>query len=99
MKTMWFTFFYGDAIPVGIPINILQLFIYYWIDKYNVLRRRTIKDTISSDLSNEMITWLTFILVLHAIGEISMTYGIYEFVPWQHYFVLGISILYMILPI
>lgn len=68
MKTMWFTFFYGDAIPIGIAINLVTLIVYYWVDKYNVLRRRTIKDTISSDLSNEMIHWLGFILILHAIG-------------------------------
>jgi hypothetical protein len=82
MKTMWFTFFYGDAIPIGIVINIVCLFLYYWVDKYNVLRRRTIKDTISSDLSNEMISWLGFILVLHGIGQMSMTYGVYKFIPW-----------------
>ncbi len=51
MKTMWFTFFYGDIIPVGILFSILGLTLYYFIDKYNVLRRRTIKENLSKDLS------------------------------------------------
>lgn len=51
MKTMWFTFFYGDIIPVGILFSILGLNLYYFIDKYNVLRRRTIKENLSKDLS------------------------------------------------
>ena len=44
MKTMWvtlliniqFTFFYGTAIPFGIIMSILNLAVYYWVDKYNI---------------------------------------------------------------
>lgn len=51
MKTVWFTFFYGGIIPIGIVLSLLTLILYYWIDKYNVLRRRTLKDSISKELS------------------------------------------------
>lgn len=51
MKTMWFTFFYGSSIPIGIAFSMLGLSIYYYADKYNVLRRRTIKENIGKDLS------------------------------------------------
>jgi hypothetical protein len=51
MKTMWFTFFYGDIIPIGILFSIIGLILYYFIDKYNVLRRRTIKENLSKELS------------------------------------------------
>lgn len=61
MKTMWFTFFYGDIIPIGILFSILGLVLYYFIDKYNVLRRRTIKENLSKDLS---IGEIDFILKL-----------------------------------
>lgn len=33
IKTMWFTFFYAPAIPIGIVFSIVGLFLYYWIDK------------------------------------------------------------------
>lgn len=48
---MWFTFLYGSAIPIGIAFSMLGLTIYYYADKYNVLRRRTIKENLSKDLS------------------------------------------------
>lgn len=43
MKTMWFTFLFGSAIPLGIVLSIVGLTMYFWIDKYNVMRRRTVK--------------------------------------------------------
>jgi hypothetical protein len=46
MKTMWFTFLYAGCIPVGILFSMFGLTIYYYIDKYNVLRRRTIKENL-----------------------------------------------------
>ena len=51
MKTMWFTFLYASAIPVGTVFSIIGLSCYYYIDKYNVLRRRTIKESLAKDLS------------------------------------------------
>ena len=33
LKTMWFTFFYAPAIPIGIVWSMVGLFVYYWIDK------------------------------------------------------------------
>jgi hypothetical protein len=51
MKTMWFTFFYGDIIPIGNLFSITGLILYYYVDKFNVLRRRTIKENLSKELS------------------------------------------------
>lgn len=43
IETMWFTFLYSTSIPVGAFISMLGLMIYYWVDKYNLLRRSTVK--------------------------------------------------------
>ena len=34
---------------------MMGLICYYYVDKYNVLYRRTLKESISIDLTNEMI--------------------------------------------
>lgn len=39
---MWFTFLYADLIPVGSFMILFGLFAYYWIDKYNLLRRSSL---------------------------------------------------------
>lgn len=51
MKTMWFSFFYATAIPLGLILSLVGLVLYYLIDKYNLLRRRTVKENISHELS------------------------------------------------
>lgn len=99
MNTMWVTFFYGGAIPVGVIFSFLMLNAYYWIDKYIVLRRRTIKDSISRDLSIEMIETLEMILVLYGIGSLTMNYKLTGAVLWQDVFMIVFGVLYSILPI
>lgn len=71
MKTMWFTFFYGTAIPLGLPLSCASLIFYYWIDKYNLLFRRTVKESISDELSQAMIGMLEYIVLFSAWGEIT----------------------------
>ena len=42
IETMWFTYLYASIIPIGACISIVGLTLYYWIDKYNLLRRSTL---------------------------------------------------------
>lgn len=82
MKTMWFTFFYGDIIPVGILFSIMGLTLYYFVDKYNVLRRRTIKESLSKHLSIEMIEMLELIIIFTGIGNTVVSSIIFGEVKW-----------------
>lgn len=69
MKTMWFTFFYCSIVPGGTVCSLLGIVFYYWVDKYNVLFRRTITETISKDLTFSMIDLLEYIVIFHAVGD------------------------------
>lgn len=40
--------------PVGIIYSLVGLICLYWVDKYNVFKRRTIKDYISMELSKNI---------------------------------------------
>lgn len=82
MKTMWFTFFYGDIIPVGILFSIMGLTLYYFVDKYNVLRRRTIKESLSKHLSIEMIEMLELIIIFTGIGNTIVSSILFGEVKW-----------------
>lgn len=46
MKTVWFTFLFGAVMPLGIIASIIGLSLYYWVDKYNVMRRRTVNESL-----------------------------------------------------
>ena len=67
MKTMWFSFVYSSVIPYGPLISGIGLFLYYWIDKYNLIKRRTVKESISEELTFKMIDMIEYILFFHAV--------------------------------
>ena len=45
---MWFTFLYATLIPVGAFLSLGGIAFYYWVDKYNYLRRSSLSHHISS---------------------------------------------------
>ena len=67
MKTMWFTFLYCAAIPLGTMWSMIGLTIYYYADKHNVCHRRTIKESIGLEMSSSMIELLEFCMVYHSV--------------------------------
>lgn len=64
LKTVWMTFFFESFMPYGIIYSLIGLMCLYWIDKYNVVTRRTIKDNISMELSTSMIDLLEMIVIV-----------------------------------
>ncbi len=68
IKLVWFTFLYVELIPVGSLYSLTGLILYYIVDKYILLYRSSVKDSISSSLSRTMITVLEFTLVAKPAG-------------------------------
>ena len=74
MKTMWFTFFYSPAIPMGTLWSIIGILLYYYVDKYNLIYRRTVKENIGNSLTIEMIELLEYCVVFHLFGNFFFMY-------------------------
>lgn len=43
VKLVWLVFLYSSLIPIGPILAFLGMVCYYWIDKYNLLRRSSVK--------------------------------------------------------
>ena len=69
MNTMWTTFLYAPVIPIVLVLSLLNLGFTYWVEKYTLLRRSTIKNTISKQVSIEMIELLEFTIIFYALGK------------------------------
>ena len=67
MKTLWFSFLYSSIIPYSSLISAVGLVLYYWVDKYNLIKKRTVKESISEQLTFTMIDLIEIILVLHSV--------------------------------
>lgn len=94
----WFTFLYSCVIPFGSILIFIGFGLYYWIDKYNLLRRSSISQGVDGDLCLKALFLLEFILVLKPGGELIFDGLIRN--HWNVVPVVEISVggLYLLLP-
>ena len=69
IESMWFTFLYATLIPSGAFFTIVGLGLYYWVDKFNLIKRSSVGHEISGDLAVVSLKLLDFTLILKPIGE------------------------------
>jgi hypothetical protein len=67
---MWFTFLYSSLLPIGAFIAIVGLIMYYWVDKYNLLRRSSISRQISGRVIETSLMLLDLILFFKPLGSL-----------------------------
>ena len=70
IKVVWFTFLYQSLIPFGAFLSTLGLLLYYWIDKYNLLRRSVLKVNLSSKIPLAFLSMLEWCLVFQPVGSL-----------------------------
>lgn len=70
LQSMWFTFLYVSLIPMGSVLTLVGIGFYYWVDKYNLLRRSSIKENVSGKLSVVAIKLLDLVLLFMPLGQI-----------------------------
>jgi hypothetical protein len=68
VEIMWFTFLYSSLIPLGTFLSTIGLCLYYWADKYNLLRRSSISSNIAGELSIFAMKLLDFTLLCKPAG-------------------------------
>ncbi len=99
IQMMWFTFLYVDLIPAGTFLIFFGLCAYYWVDKYNLLRRSSVTHNISAKLSGKISYLIDFTLFWRSVGEIIFAYHLKKKVEIHSLILLAVSILYVILPV
>lgn len=95
---MWFTYLYSTLIPIGAVITLFGLICYYWIDKYNLLRRSSISGQISGNIINVSITLLDFTLLLRPVGSIIFDSQIRDSYRIANAVMIVVAFVYIILP-
>ncbi|EGR32359.1 protein kinase domain protein [Ichthyophthirius multifiliis] len=98
MKTMWFTFFYSPVIPMATVWSILGVILYYITDKYNLIYRRTVKESIGKGLTIEMIEMVEYCVVLHCFGNFFFKYQLFGTYELSNLILCCATLLISILP-
>lgn len=99
LEIVWFTYLYMTLIPIGGFLSCLGLALYYWIDKYNLLRRSSMHSHVSGNLIYLTLNMLDFTLVLRVAGEILFDIQIRDGAHLFSWICLGVALLYQFLPI
>ena len=98
LEMIWFTFLYEDLIPVGIFLILIGLFLYYWIDKYTLLRRSTLVSHLANKLPIGCLDLLDLCIVWKYIGEIIFDSQIRDGVKPISLVMLALAIIYQFIP-
>lgn len=96
---MWFTYLYTTLVPIGAFFSVIGLFLYYWVDKYNLLRRSTLHSQVSGKLVDLTLSMLDFTIVLRNLGEVLFDIQVRNKIRPISLVFLSISIIYQLLPI
>lgn len=68
MKVMWFTMLYNYLMPAAAVISFVGIVGYYFVDKFVLLRRSSVKQSISLELSSKIFKMLEISLILQPAG-------------------------------
>ena len=98
IEVMWFTFLYATLIPLGTLISCAGLMLYYWVDKYNLLRRSAIKTEVSGRLVIESMNLLDLTLLLLPLGSILFDLQVRKTYTISSIVMIVASFVYMVLP-
>ena len=71
---MYTVAFYSPIIPYIIIWGALSIFVKYYINKYNIIKRRCVKLTLNKHLSIEMTEMLEYFLPLYSVSNIIFIY-------------------------
>ena len=89
---------YADLIPIGAFLILVGFGIYYWIDKYNLLRRSSLEGNVSGDLAMKCLFLLDLTLFWRFLGELIFDVQIRDGADTLTLIFLGLSVLYLLVP-
>ena len=98
IEISWFIYLYLTLIPIGAMLSVIGLFFYYWVDKYNLLRRSSLKSDVSGHLVFLALKLLDLTLFLRSVGEIFFDERIRHGSQTSSIILAGIGLFYFLLP-
>lgn len=78
---------------------MIGLCLYYWVDKYNLLRRSSVNSNIAGELSIYAMKLLDFTLICKPVGEIIFDSQIRDSYNVTSLIMLATGIVYLLLPV
>jgi hypothetical protein len=68
LETFWFTYLYASIMPFGSVLVFFGFGLFYWVDKYNLLRRSTILQGVSAKTSVDLLALVDLAILFKPAG-------------------------------
>ena len=98
VEIMWFTSLYSSLIPIGACISLVGIVMYYWVDRYNLLRKSTIRYEVSGKMTDLAMKLLDLSLILKPAGHMLFDEQIREGYQISSIVMLVVGFIYQVLP-
>ena len=99
IEIMWFTSLYSSLIPFGACLSLIGLLMYYWVDRYNLQRRLTIKQEVSGKMTNLALKMLDVSLLLQPLGQILFDEHLRDGYQVSSLIMAIVALVYLLLPV
>ncbi|KAL4498327.1 hypothetical protein ABPG72_013133 [Tetrahymena utriculariae] len=99
MNTMYITIFYSPAVPLGLFFSLIGIFMYFWVQKYILLRMKSVEKQISVKLSIEMTEYLEYVISIYAVSNALFKWQTVGGFPTLQIVGAVIGFVYSVLPI
>jgi hypothetical protein len=96
---MWFTFLYSELIPLGSFLILIGLVLYYWVDKYNFLRRSALKEGLSGKITILSLKSLDATLFLAPAGRALFDWILHGKFDILNIILTAVGLIYLVIPI
>lgn len=98
IETVWFTFLYATMIPLGSFITFFGLCFYYWVDKFNLLRRSSLTHNVSGEMAVVSLKLLDWTLIMKPAGELIFDSGMRDHINVASIVMTAVAFVYVLLP-
>lgn len=98
LRIFYFTMLYSSFAPYCVFIGIFQMFCCYWIDKYNIFYRRSVKDSLNQKLTQHMIDLGELGLFIYISGVCFFQFRLFQCINYTNIGLLVLSIILFYTP-
>ena len=95
---MWMVSFFVSSLPCVSFLYLVGLFFYYWFEKINFLKKRSVDDLIYNNMAYDMVELLDISIVFYSLGNFISRYFLLKTYGWVDIFIVVLALAHAISP-
>lgn len=98
IKSLFSAAFYAPVVPIVLVWTLLGIFLCYWVDKYNILRKSSIGKALGVEIALQMTEVLEWYLIIFGVANFLFDWLFFKQISVLTYIMLGIAVVNAVFP-